>query len=83
MEKLDDLVIGAHADQLFTQERLELLLARVMDVSDKARERQRNELERSQSALGRLLDLVAQGLMGLRDPARADKLAEHKMRIAT
>lgn len=41
------------------------------------------EVERSQSALSRLLDLVAQGLMSPRDPALAEKLAEHKTRVAT
>ncbi|WP_264583801.1 recombinase family protein [Sphingobium sp. B7D2B] len=90
VEKLDAIVVDALLEKLFTQERLAELLARVMDVSDQAQQRQRAELgqcraetDRSQAALSRLLDLVAQGIMSPRDPALAEKLSEHRARIAT
>ena len=41
------------------------------------------EITRSQTALSRLLDLVAQGIMSSRDPALAEKIATHRSAIAS
>ena len=90
VEKLDQIVTDALADQLFNVERLRLLLQRVLDVSDEARERHRRELAqceaeitRSQTAISRLLDLVAQGIMSPRDPSLAEKIATHRSAITS
>ena len=90
VEKLDEMVTQALADQLFGVDRLHLLLQQVLEVSDEARERNRLELTqceaeitRSQTALSRLLDLVAQGIMSSRDPALAEKIATHRSAIAS
>ena len=90
VEKLDEMVTQALVDQLFGVDRLHLLLQQVLEVSDEARERNRLELTqceaeitRSQTALSRLLDLVAQGIMSSRDPALAEKIATHRSAIAS
>ena len=53
VEKLDQMVTQALADQLFSTERLRLLLQRVLDVSDEARRRQRRERAQCEAEITR------------------------------
>lgn len=90
VEVLDKMVVDALSSQLFTEDRLRALLQKVMDVSDESRALQRQqrsqceaEIVKAETAISRLLDLVAQGLMSSRDPSLAEKLSGYRTAIAT
>ena len=70
-------------------ERLKVLLADVLDRSDDAETRRKDDLDRvrreriaAETRLRRLLELVEEGLMSPRDPIFGDKLAEGRASIA-
>ena len=82
MEKLDDLVAGHIADRLLQPERLEEVLASVLDRRKDRVERRREHLaELNQRAakadlrLKRLYDAIESGVADLDDPALKDRIA--------
>ena len=73
-EKLDALVMDAVAEQIFSEDRLEQLLEKVLDTSDDARQRKQAELEQCEAKLeearkrqSRLLDAIETGVISVRD----------------
>jgi len=82
MEKLDDLVAGHIADRLLQPERLEEVLASVLDRRQERAERRREHIaELNQRAaeadlrLKRLYDAIESGVADLDDPALRDRIA--------
>jgi site-specific DNA recombinase len=81
MEKLDDLVAGHLEDRLLQPERLEAILATVLDRRQERSDRQREhfaELNRraaeSEARLKRLYDAIEAGVADLDDPALKDRI---------
>jgi site-specific DNA recombinase len=81
MDKLDDLVASHLEDRLLQPERLETILATVLDRRQKRSERQREhiaELNRraaeSEARLKRLYDAIEAGVADLDDPALKDRI---------
>lgn len=81
MEKLDDLVASHLEDRLLQPERLEAILATVLDGRQERSERQREhitELNRraaeSEARLKRLHDTIEAGVANLNDPALKDRI---------
>ena len=82
MEKLDDLVAGHIEDRLLQPERLEEVLASVLDRRQERAERRREHIaELNQRAaeadlrLKRLYDAIESGVADLDDPALKDRIA--------
>ena len=81
MDKLDDLVAGHLEDRLLQPERLETILATVLDRRQERSERQHEhigELNRraaeSEARLKRLYDAIEAGVADLNDPALKDRI---------
>ena len=81
MDKLDDLVASHLADRLLQPERLEAILATVLDRRQERSERQREhiaELNRraaeAEARLKRLYDAIEAGVVDLDDPALKDRV---------
>lgn len=81
VEKLDELVMREVADQVLASTKLETLLQRVLDVSDDARARKRQEIEQcegkieaSRKRLSNLHDAIELGTLSARDPDIAERL---------
>ncbi len=81
MDKLDDLVAGHLEERLLQPERLETILATVLDRRQERSERQREhiaELNRraaeSEARLKRLYDAIEAGVADLDDPALKDRI---------
>jgi chromosome segregation ATPase len=81
MDKLDDLVASHLEDRLLQPERLETILATVLDRRQERSERQREhiaELNRraaeSEARLKRLYDAIEAGVANLDDPALKDRI---------
>ena len=81
MEKLDDLVASHLEDRLLQPERLEAILATILDRRQERSERQREriaELNRraaeSEARLKRLYDAIEAGVADLDDPALKDRI---------
>ena len=81
MDKLDDLVAGHLEDHLLQPERLEAILATVIDRRQERSERQREhivELNRraaeSEARLKRLYEAIEAGIADLDDPALKDRI---------
>ena len=88
-DKLDDIVLDVLMRQLLVAERLEQLLAGLLENSDVANERRRRELSEAQkqetvarTAIGRLLELIETGAMSAPSHAFADRLALQKASLA-
>ena len=88
-DALDAIVLDGLLQRVLEPSRLKLLLADVLDRSDDAATRRRDDLDRvrreriaAETRLRRLLELVEEGLMSPRDPIFADKLAEGRASIA-
>ena len=76
-------------DRVLEPERLKLLLAQVLELSDAADERRRQDLDRvrreriaTETRLGRLYSLIEEGLTNARDALFAERLADHHRAIA-
>lgn len=87
-EKLDELVMRQVADRILASERLEVLLQRVLDVSDEARERKHLEIMQCEERLGEarkrlsnLHDAIELGTLSARDPDIADRLKRLRSEI--
>ena len=85
MPALDGLVLEHLASRLFTPERLQVVLEAYIDRSGKADTHRREQLSQARRALtetqgkvGRLLELVEQGLMDVNDPSLRDRLESAK-----
>jgi site-specific DNA recombinase len=81
MERLDDLVVSHLEDRLLQPERLETILATVLDRRQERSERQREhiaELNRraaeTEARLKRLYDVIEAGVADLNDPALKDRI---------
>jgi DNA invertase Pin-like site-specific DNA recombinase len=81
MDKLDDLVVSHLEDRLLQPERLETILATVLDRRQERSERQHEhigELNRraaeSEARLKRLYDAIEAGVADLNDPALKDRI---------
>ena len=91
MPTLDALVLDHLADRLFTPERLAVVLEAYIARSAQATEARQDQLARARKALteaqgkiGRLLELVEQGLMDVNDPNLKERLdgAKHGRQVA-
>ncbi|WP_082472886.1 recombinase family protein [Sphingomonas sp. Leaf357] len=85
---LDSIVLDGLLDRVLQPDRLKVLLADVLDRSDDAEKRRKDDLDRvrreriaAEARLRRLLELVEEGLMSPRDPIFGDKLAEGRSSI--
>jgi hypothetical protein len=85
MEKLDDLVAGHIEGRLLQPERLEEVLASVLDRRQERAERRREHIaelhQRAAEAelrLKRLYDAIESGVADLEDPALKDRIASLK-----
>jgi site-specific DNA recombinase len=81
MDKLDDLVASHLEDRLLQPERLETILATVLDRRQERSERQREHIAElnkraaeSESRLKRLYDAIEAGVADLDDPALKDRI---------
>jgi site-specific DNA recombinase len=88
-QKLDDIVLDLLERQLLIPERLEQLLAGLLENSEEANARRRVELAEvrrqetlARSAISRLLELIETGAMSARDPAFAERLAVRKSTLS-
>ncbi|GAA4762690.1 hypothetical protein GCM10023219_03780 [Stakelama sediminis] len=88
-EALDNVVLGAIEKQLLAPERLQSLLADVLNLSDKKRAQREQELSHARSeqtrlrtGIERLLILVETGQMGPRDPIFAKRMEENRTALA-
>lgn len=88
-EALDGMVLDAIEDRILERNRLRDLLAGVLDVSQARTEEREAELTRARvertrlnTAIRNLLILVEQGVMGPRDPAFAERMAENRTALA-
>lgn len=88
-EALDQIVLDGLLKRVLAPARLRVLLADVLDRSDEAQERRREDHDRvrreriaAEARLSRLLDLVAEEIMSPREPVFAAKLAEARASIA-
>jgi site-specific DNA recombinase len=84
-EALDGAVINALETRLLEPERLQELLADILNMSDKQRSQRETELgwakaekTRLETALNRLIDIVETGQLSARDPVFAQRLADNK-----
>jgi DNA invertase Pin-like site-specific DNA recombinase len=84
-EALDGAVIDALETRLLKPERLQELLADILNMSDKQRSQRETELgwakaekTRLETALNRLIDIVETGQLSARDPVFAQRLADNK-----
>ena len=89
-QKLDDIVLDVLERQLLVPERLEQLLAGLLENSEEANGRRRADLTEARkqetmarSAITRLLVLIETGDMSARDPAFAERLSIQKSSLAT
>lgn len=89
-DALDRIVLDGLLLRILQPERLKVLLADVLDRSDDAETRRKDDLDRvrreriaAETRLRRLLELVEEGLMSPRDPIFGDKLAEGRASIAS
>jgi site-specific DNA recombinase len=81
MDKLDDLVASHLEDRLLQPERLETILATVLDRRQERSERQHEHIgelnrraEESEARLKRLYDAIEAGVADLNDPALKDRI---------
>lgn len=88
-EALDHIVLEGLLKRVLEPKRLRELLADVLDRSDAAAERRREDYDRvrreriaAEARLSRLLDLIAEEIMSPREPVFAAKLAEARASIA-
>jgi len=88
-QKLDDIVLDVLERQLLVPERLEQLLAGLLEDSNEANARRRAELvdarkqeTMARSAITRLLELIETGVMSARDPAFVERLAVQKSALS-
>ena len=88
-EKLETVVVNALADRILRPERLQQLLADLLDDSSAAmRERQahlkalRTERTRIEGAIQNMFDFIEQGIVSPRDVDFADRLASQRARRA-
>ena len=88
-EVLDSLVLDTVEKQLLAPERLQSLLADVLNLSDQKRVQREQELSharaeqtRLRTAIDRLLILVETGQMGPRDPIFAKRMDENRSALA-
>lgn len=88
-DALDRIVLDGLLHRVLQPERLKVLLTDVLDRSNDAETRRKDDLERvrreriaAETRLRRLLELVEEGLMSPRDPIFGDKLAEGRSSIA-
>ena len=88
-DALDRIVLDGLLHRVLQPERLKVLLADVLDRSDDAEKRRKDDLDRvrreriaAETRLRRLLELVEEGLMSPRDPIFGEKLAEGRVSIA-
>ncbi len=89
-DALDSIVLDGLLHRVLAPDRLRLLLAEVLDRSDEARQRRGKDLDRvrrerigAETRLRRLLEIVEEGMMSVRDPIFAAKLAEANASIAS
>ena len=89
-EELDAIVVSGLLDRVLEPKRLKKLLADVLDLSDAADEKRKNDLDRVrrervevENKLRRLLDIVAEGLMSTTDKILAERLADYKASISS
>ncbi|WP_419809030.1 recombinase family protein [Sphingomonas sp.] len=89
-DALDAIVLDGLLHRVLAPDRLRALLADVLDRSDDARQRREQDLHRvrreriaAETRLRRLLEIVEDGMMSVRDPIFATKLAEANASIAT
>jgi site-specific DNA recombinase len=87
--QLDDIVLDVLERQLLRPERLEQLLAGLLENSEAANGRRRIELAEARrqetiarSSINRLLELIETGAMSARDPAFVQRLAIHKSTVS-
>lgn len=87
-DALDGIVLDGLLGRVLQPDRLKVLLADVLDRSDDAEKRRKDDLDRvrreriaAEARLRRLLELVEEGLMSPRDPIFGDKLAEGRASI--
>ena len=88
-DALDRIVLDGLFRRVLEPSRLKLLLADVLDRSDDAEKRRKDDLDRvrreriaAETRLRRLLELVEEGLMSPRDPIFGEKLADGRGSIA-
>lgn len=88
-DALDSIVLTGLLQRVLEPSRLKLLLADVLDRSDDAEKRRKDDLDRvrreriaAETRLRRLLELVEEGLMSPRDAIFGEKLAEGRASIA-
>lgn len=88
-DALDSIVLDGLLHRVLAPDRLRVLLADVLDRSDVARRRREKDLDRvrrerigAETRLRRLLEIVEEGMMSVRDPIFATKLAEANASIA-
>ena len=88
-DMLDGIVLDGLLRRVLEPSRLKVLLSDVLDRSDDAEKRRKDDLDRvrreriaAETRLRRLLELVEEGLMSPRDPIFGEKLAEGRASIA-
>jgi site-specific DNA recombinase len=88
-DALDAIVLEGLLDRVLEPDRLRELLADVLDRSDEAKQRREQDLDRvrrerigAETRLRRLLEIVEEGMMSVRNPIFAAKLAEANGSIA-
>lgn len=89
-DALDSIVLDGLLHRVLQPARLKMLLAHVLDRSDDAEKRRKDDLDRvrreriaAETRLRRLLELIEEGLMSPRDPIFGEKLAEGRASIST
>jgi hypothetical protein len=88
-DALDAAVLGAVERQLLAPDRLQALLADVVELSDQKRAQREQELvqaraeqTRARTAIDRLLIVIEEGTMSARDPIFAQRMAENRAALA-
>lgn len=88
-DALDAMVLGAVERQLLAPERLQALLADVVELSDQKRAQREQELvharaeqTRTRTAIERLLIAVEEGAISARDPIFAKRMADNRAALA-
>ncbi|GGI83011.1 hypothetical protein GCM10007973_19390 [Polymorphobacter multimanifer] len=89
MKTLDDIVLRAVEDRVLDPGRLQALLSGILEISNCADARRKTDLDqarkartRCETAIGRLIELIEEGLMSAKDPEFAKRMSERRIEKA-
>ena len=89
MKTLDDIVLRTVEDRVLEPGRLQALLSGILEISDGADAHRKTDLDqarkartRCETATGRLVELIEEGLMSAKDPEFAKRMSERRVEKA-